>query len=262
MKPKRRRILMGETPIQVAYPSVDHPHLRIALGACRFTAGPGEGDEWVAGTYSDPTDRRPLRIIEEGPRVTITEAEPSFERIPAVFGGVPRYEVELGKMRPFSLTIETGASDFDLDLGGIPLSRLTVRQGAGKLELGFPEANPEPMELLEISSGAARIELENLANANFSEMRLSGGAASYELDFGGVPSRDAEVSIETGISGVVVSIPTSTAARVIAETTLGSVDVGDGFTKSEGAFSTEAALRGDGPGLRIRAGVRLGSLQL
>jgi hypothetical protein len=253
---------MGETPIQVAYPSVDNPHLRIALGACRFKASPGEGDEWVAGTYSDPTDRRPLRIIEEQAGVTITEAEPSFERIQAVFGGVPRYEVEFGKEKPFTLTIETGASDFDLDLGGVPLSRLLVRQGAGKFELGFPQPNPEPMELLEISSGAAAIELENLANANFSEMRLSGGAASYELDFGGVLPRDAEVSIETGISGVVVSIPTSTAARVTAETTLGSVDVGDGFTKSEGAFSTEAALRRDGPVLSIRAGVRLGPLQL
>jgi hypothetical protein len=253
---------VGETPIHVAYPSVDHPHLRIALGACRFTAGLGEDEEWLAGTYSDPTDRRPLRIIEEGPRVTITEAEPSFERIPAVFGGVPRYDVEFGKGRPFALTIETGASDFDLDLGGVPLSRLMVRQGAGKFELAFPRPNPEPMELLEISSGAAAIELENLANANLSQMRLSGGAASYELDFGGVLSREAEVSIETGISGVVVSVPASTAARVTAETTLGSVDVGDGFMKREGAFSTEAALRGDGPVLSIRAGVRLGSLQL
>ena len=253
---------MAETPIQVAYPSVDHPHLRIALGACRFTAGPGEGEEWLAGIYSDPTDRRPLRIIEEGPRVTITEAEPSFERIPAVFGGVPRYDVEFGKGRPFALTIETGASDFDLDLGGIPLSRLIVRQGAGKFELSFQRPNPEPMELLEISSGAAAIELENLANANLSEMRLSGGAASYELDFGGVLSREAKVNIETGISGIVVSVPASTAARVTAETTLGSVDVGDGFMKREGAFSTEAALGGDGPVLSIRAGVRLGSLQL
>jgi hypothetical protein len=253
---------MGETPIRVAYPSTGNPQLRIALGACRFKARPGEGDEWVAGTYNDPTDRRPLRIIEEEAVVTITEAEPSFEQIPAVFGGVPSYEVEFGNKRPFALTIETGASDFDLDLGGIPLSRLMVRQGAGKLELGFPSPNPEPMELLEISSGAAAIELENLANANLSEMRLSGGAANYELDFGGVLSREAEVSIETGISGVVVSVPASTAARVTAETTLGSVDVGDGFMKREGAFSTEAALRGDGPVLSIRAGVRLGSLQL
>jgi len=253
---------MGETPIQVAYPSAGDPHLRIALGACRFVARAGEGDEWVAGTYSDPTDRRPLRIVREEAGVTITEAEPSFERIQAVFGGIPRYEVELGNKRPFALTIETGASDFDLDLGDVPLSRLMVRQGAGKLELDFPQPNPEPMELLEISSGAAAIELENLANANFAELRLSGGAASYELDFGGILARDAEVSIETGMSGVEVSVPTSTAARVTVETTLGSVDVGDGFTKSEGAFSTEAALRGDGPVLRIRAGVRLGSLQL
>ena len=253
---------MGETPIHVAYPSLGDPHLRIALGACRFTARPGEGEEWVAGTYNDPTDRRPLRILEEEAGVTITETEPSLERIPAVFGGVPRYDVEFGKERPFALTIETGASDFELDLGGIPLSRSMIRQGAGKLELGFSVPNPEPMELLEISSGAAGIELENLANANFSEMRLSGGAASYELDFGGVLSRDAEVSIETGLSAVVVSVPSSTATRVVAETTLGSVDVGDGFTKREGAFLTEAALSGDGPALRIRAGVRLGSLQL
>jgi hypothetical protein len=41
------------------------------------------------------------------------------------------------------------------------------------------------------------------------------------------------------MSGVEVSVPASTAARVVSETTLGSVDVGDGFTKREGAFLTE-----------------------
>jgi hypothetical protein len=253
---------MGETPIHVAYPAADDLHLRIALGACRLTAKPGEGGEWVTGTYHDPTDRRPLRIIEEEAGATITEAEPSFERIPAVFGGATRYELEVGKKRSFALTIETGASDFDLDLGGVPLSRLVVRQGAGKFELDFTQPNPVRMELLDVSTGAAALELENLANANFSEMRLSGGAAGYDLDFGGTLSHDAEVSIDTGVSAVTVSVPTSTAARVAAETTLGSVDVGDGFTKKEGAFLTEPALSGDGPVLRIRAGVRLGSLQL
>jgi hypothetical protein len=253
---------MGETPINIAYPAAQNLHLRIALGACRFKARPGEGGAWVAGTYNDPTDRRPPRILEEGASVTITEAEPSFERIPSVFGGVPRYELGFGKERPFASTIETGASDFDLDLGGIPLSRLTVRQGAGKFELGFSVPNPEPMELLEVSSGAAGIELVNLANANFSEMRLSGGAAGYELDFGGVLSRDAQVSIETGLSGVEITVPASTAARVVTETTLGSVEVGDGFTKREGAFLTDGALSGDAPILAVRAGVRLGSLRL
>jgi hypothetical protein len=253
---------MGETPINVAYPAAEDLSLRIAVGACRFRARSGEGEAWVAGTHHDPTDRRPPRILEEGASVTISEAEPSFERIPAVFGGVPRYELEFGKQRPFALTIETGASEFDLDLGGVPLRSVTVRQGAGKFELGFSEPNPHPMELLEVSSGAAGIELENLANANFSEMRLSGGAASYELDFGGALSRDARVNVETGLSGVEISVPATTAARIVAETTLGSVEVGDGFTKREGAFLTKGALGGGTPVLEIRVGVRLGALQL
>ena len=253
---------MGETPIRVAYPAADDPQLRIALGACRLKAKPGEGQDWIVGTYHDPTDGRPLRIIEDETGATITEEQPSFGRVRAALGGATRYELEFGKTRPFALTIETGASDFDLDLGGVPLSRLAVRQGAGKFELDFSQPNPARMELLEVSTGAAAIELENLANANFSEMRLSGGAAGYELDFGGTLTHDAEASIETGVTAVTVSVPASTAARVAAETTLGSVEVGDGFTTKEGAFLTEPALSGVGPILKIRAGVRLGSLQL
>jgi hypothetical protein len=85
-----------------------------------------------AGTYHDPTNRRAPTILEEGASVTITDEEPSFERIPAVFGGVPRYELGLGKQRPFALTIETGASDFDLDLGGVPLTRI-IHERSGRL---------------------------------------------------------------------------------------------------------------------------------
>ena len=254
---------MVDMPINVAYPAAEDLHLRIALGACRFKARPGDGEDWVAGTCHDPTGKRVPRVLEEeGGRVTITEAEPSFERIPAIFGGIPRYELQFGKEKPFALTIETGASEFDLDLGSVPLQRITVKQGAGKFELNFSAPNPHPLELFEVSSGAAGIELENLANANLSEMRFSGGASGYELDFGGTLLRDAQVSIETGLSGVEVSLPATTAAKVVAETTLGSVEVGDGFTKKEGAFLTEGALSGEAPVLTIRAGVRLGSLRL
>jgi hypothetical protein len=67
-----------------------------------------------------PDRQKVPRISEEGTSVTITEEEPSFERISAAFGGVPRYELRLGKQKPFALTIATGTSDFDLDLGGVP----------------------------------------------------------------------------------------------------------------------------------------------
>ena len=113
---------MGDTPINAAYPAADDLHLRVALGACRFRARPGEGEDWVAGTYHDPTDRRPLRLLEEGSSVTITEEQPSFERIPAVFGGMPRYELELGRQEPFALTIETGRAS-STSTSGHPLEQ-------------------------------------------------------------------------------------------------------------------------------------------
>ena len=52
------------------------------------------------------------------------------------------------------------------------------------------------------------------------------------------------------------------AAKIVAETTLGSVDVGEGFTKREGAFWTEAGMAGNEPPLTIHVGVRLEALQL
>ena len=45
-------------------------------------------------------------------------------------------------------------------------------------------------------------------------MRLSRGAAGYELDFGGTLLRDAEAKIEAGLSGVEIKIPATTAAKL------------------------------------------------
>jgi hypothetical protein len=64
-------------------------------------------------------------------------------------------------------------------------------------------------------------------------------------DFGGTLIRDAEAKIEAGLSGVEIKIPASAAAKIVAETTLVSVDVEDGFTKREGALRTEAGITGE-----------------
>ena len=70
------------------------------------------------------------------------------------------------------------------------------------------------------------------------------------------------MNIETGMSGVEVAVPASTVARIVAETTLGSVEVGDGFAKKEDAFLTTGAMGEVAPVLTIRAGVSLWSLRL
>ena len=137
-----------------------------------------------------------------------------------------------------------------------------MKHGAGKAAIDFSEPNPQVLSMFEVSSGAGGTELHHLANANFVEMRIEGGAAEYQLDFGGGLRRDAHVEMNIGLASVEIAIPAYTAARVISEVVLGSLEIGDGFTKKDGAFVTPAALNNGTPLLTIEAEVVIGTLKL
>ena len=249
------------TPLDVPFPDADPLELAFAVGACRLELRRGADAPWVQGTYDDPSGALPWTLHREGGRVRIAQEV----RLAGTFGlrhGAPRFSLALGTGRRFALAVEGGASDFDLDLGGVPLTRLSIRQGAGRLRCDFSAPNPADLDRIDVEAGAMALELVNLANAAFSELRLDGGAAAWELDFGGTLRRDATVRIAAGVSSVRLVVPAATAARVIPESTLGTLDVGDGYMKREGAFLTEAALAGKTPALTIRVALSLGALRI
>ena len=250
------------TKIDVAYPDAVDLHLKIAVGACSLNITPGDAPAWVAGTYDDPSHALPHKIEREGGTVRITQEYRAAEWWNLFGGAIPKIDLALGKARPYILTLEVGASENQFDLGGLPISRLLIKQGAGKAGFDFSAPNPEAMGLLELEAGAVGIEMKNLANANFAEMAVRGGAAGYQFDFGGALRRDAHVRITTGMSSVDIVVPGSTAAKITTETVLGGTDLGDGFMKKEGAFWTEAALAGKTPVLTIHASITMGGLRI
>jgi hypothetical protein len=249
------------TEISVPYADTASAHLKLTVGACRLKVRPGAGDLWVDGTYDDPSGNIPAEVRLEGGMARITQ-QPDWPSAFGWFGNVPSFDLALGKLRPYLLTIETGASEAICDLGGLPLRELDIKQGAGKLEVDFSTPNPQAMERLALRGGAGEIKLKNLANANFREMIAEGGAASYEFDFGGDLRHDAQLRISTGVSAVEILLPATLAAKVTPDSVLGSLDMSDGFMKKEGAFWTEAALEGRSPVLTIRTTVALGALHL
>jgi hypothetical protein len=249
------------TPINIPFPEAETLHLRLATGGCRLRIVPGDGPDWVSGTYDDPTNAVPLQIQQEDGNVRLYQSF-NWPQAWGRIGQPPTFDLTLGKSKPYALTLEGGASESTIDLGGLPINRLAIRYGAGKQDVNFSAPNPQPMTEFTIAAGAAGLFLKNLANANPTTMFVEGGAAGYSFDFGGTLQRDASVRITAGMSSVEIRIPATTAARINPQTVLGSVDVGDGLMKKEGAFWTEAALAGQQPLLTIAADVTMGSINL
>ncbi len=254
------------TEINIPYPAAEELHLRLTIGACRLVIHPGSG-EWITGSYRDESGALPIRITEEEGTVHIDQKR-VLSRMFGLFSKgspgktSPTLELNLGTERPFSFTLESGAGESECELGGLPLTRLVMRQGAVRSKVNFSRPSPKGMNLLEMNSGAAEMKLTNLANANAAVMTLQGGAASYTFDFGGNLQRDCEVKLNAGMSAVTLVVPHTTAGKVTFESMLGRLDVGDGFTKQSGGYWTRAAIEGKSPVLEIRATVGLGSVEL
>jgi hypothetical protein len=254
------------TSISIPYIESERPHLHAKVGPCRLKIVPGEGTEWVTGSYSDPSRMLPLHISQEGDTVTISQDHDVVEIVhPGEWP--PTLDLVLAngakpEPTPYALTLETGISECLIDLGGLPLVDLVVKQGAGKVQLEFSRPNPGVMRSLRVGAGASGMELRKLANANFGEMVVEGGAVSYLLEFGGTLRRDASLSISTAMAGVDLYVPATTSAKVVCTSFLGGVSAGEGFVEIDGIYYSRPALEGRKPLLSVTARVTMAGLNL
>jgi hypothetical protein len=248
--------------IECAYPDAEPVVLRLAVAACRLRVVAGDGPLLAGGTYEEASGAIPPKVVTDGGKVTITQRYEIARTLDLLSSGAPGFDLALGTTRPFALEIDSGASDVNLDLGRLPLTRLVIRQAAGRLRLDFSTPCTGALESVRVEAGAASLELRNLANAGFAELALAGGAARCDVHFGGALARDARARIDAGVAAVRVAVPGTTAARVEASSVVGGLRIGDGFTKRAGAFWTEAAVAGKTPVLEVHAETAVGLLEI
>jgi hypothetical protein len=241
-----------EESITVADPKSDETRLTISFGAGKLTLSPG-AENLVDGTAIYNVEDLQPDIQKNGNSIEIKQG--NFHSFPLFDNMRNEWDFKLSDT-PLDLTIQGGAYEGALELGGLSLKSLTVRDGAAHVDLSFEEQNRTNMSILRYETGASDVKLTGLANANFSTLAFSGGAGNYTLDFGGSLQREAVVTVESGLGNVSLIVPQGVDAIITVESAAVNINHGSGWTQNGQKYTQN----GSGPTLTIVVKMAAGNL--
>jgi hypothetical protein len=152
---------------------------------------------------------------------------------------------ELSGAVPMDLSLELGAVEADLQLGGLRLTDFSLRSGAADVTARFDEPNRERLRTMTLQVGAAQVKLLDVANSGVSRINAEVGAGSLTIDLGGTLSRDVEITVALAVGGLTLNVSPDDGVFVDERSVLGGFQK-DGFVKrADGWYSAnyDAAVR-------------------
>ena len=269
-EPEFRPVGVIQRPLEVALPAKEAGPVELVLrfGAGQLSLTPAaRRTPLLSGQATYNNELFTPTVRTEGRRVTLSAGDGRLELAEFIdsWGKIRdhlnRWELEVAPV-PMELELELGASSTTLELGGLPIRRLRMSQGAADLVLSFDRPNPTEMTSLTFSGGASGCTLKDLANANAARVEVYGGGGTFFLDFSGRLRRDLAVKVEAGAGEVTLSVPEATTIEVQTHTGLALVDFRGTWNKSAGGLYRHAGAAGQGPKITVDAAVLAGKLRL
>ena len=144
-------------------------------------------------------------------------------------------ELALSRDVAMDLNMDLGLVRAEIDLGGIPLTRLRFEAGASETLMDISELNPVTMSRASMDLGAAAFTVRNLGNLNTGSIDIDAGIGDIELGFTGDWQQDARVSVDMGIGSLVLRFPRGLGVRLVKDTFLTSLDP-EGLVKRGDAY--------------------------
>jgi len=124
------------------------------------------------------------------------------------------WDITLGNALPVELTADLGVGAANLDLGGIPLTGLSITAGSGDVVLSWATQNPQPLGTLRLTAGTGAVIATQLGNANFDRLSFVGGTGDADLDLSGTWTRSALGDIKAGAGKITVRTPAGVGVRL------------------------------------------------
>ena len=208
----------------------------------RIEYGAGEFD-LVAADEGDLLYRMDLRYDEESfqPRSEYSNGllelgvESVRRRINVGRSSKGQLDVELARGVPMTLDIQIGASQADLDLGGLWLTDASVSTGASQTLVDVTEPNPVRMEYAEFTAGAAEFTARRLGNLNAEHILVDAGVGEVTLDLTGSWQRDADLEVDMGLGALELRLPRGLGVSLEKDSFLTSLDA-QGMVKRDDTY--------------------------
>jgi hypothetical protein len=147
-------------------------------------------------------------------------------------------QAELSATVPIDLSLELGAVEANLQLGGLRLTDLSLRSGAADVTARFDKPNRETLRTMTLQVGAAQVKLVDAANSGVSRVVAEVGAGSLSIDLGGVLAHDVDITATLALGGLELNVAPGDGVFVDERTLLGGFKK-DGFTKGEDGWYSD-----------------------
>jgi hypothetical protein len=144
---------------------------------------------------------------------------------------------EISGAVPMDLSLDLGAVEAELQLGGLRLTDLSLRSGAADVAVRFDRPNPERLRTITLQVGAAQVKMYDAANSGASRIDAEVGAGALTIDLGGVLQRDVEITATLAVGGLTLNVAPTDGVFVDERSLLGGFDK-EGFVKrADGWYS-------------------------
>lgn len=106
-----------------------------------------------------------------------------------------------------NISIESKIGKHTLDLSGLKINTLHLKEHAGQLNLVFNQPNPIYMKRFSIETSAADCQISGLGNANAQKILLKSNAGNFRLTLNGDQSTSSELIIWGRIGNAQLRLP-------------------------------------------------------
>ena len=111
------------------------------------------------------------------------------------------WRLAFGDDAPLDITMEVGAAGCVMDLGGVPVSRMNLKFGAGDVDITIGDS------------------------PTLQDMKLEAGAGNIRVDLRGDWGVDLNARIKAGVGRVVIDLPQDTGVRIETSKGIGKVSL-------------------------------------